>query len=237
MKAIYGTFEYFATQSGSGALASIETLRDVRSVKMDLTSNVFTNLCRVCGITDDIDCTNTELSVLFVKVNAPLIGHSIDEVWNRANALNRQEWLQCVVHIAIIKYVLPGHVKAVADAIKQLMSLIREHAPPEALQDSNSFRKRHCYTELMDKVLRRHMPSLKNIYKCYAAGQHELGATLEDDNWMSAAEWVRFCSDTGLIGTFTSCRNAMQVSPLPISSPLNARFHTASLTVDPDRRK
>ena len=226
-KAIYDMFEYFATQSGSGTLASIETLHDVRSVKMDLTDHAFTNLCRACGITDDIDCTATELSALFVKINALGIGQSIDEVWNRANALNRREWLQCIVHIAIIKYVLPGHVKGVADAIETLMCRIQEHAPPEVLQDSNNFRKRYCYTELVDKVLRKYMPSLRNIYKCYAAGQPELSAALEDDNWMSAAQWLRLCSDTGLVGTFTSCRNAMQVCHLLGSSPLMAHFHIA----------
>ena len=133
------------------------------------------------------------------------------EAWNHAKAVNYQEFLQSLVLIAIYKFVIPGAILDIADAIEELLRMIASRSPPEALQNSNEFRRRFCYTEQMDNVLSKHMRSLRNIYDVYAGVVHDIHDGLEDNRWMSAAEWIRFCTDLGLVERFLPFRCAMQI--------------------------
>ena len=91
--------------------------------------------------------------------------------FNQANAINRQEWLRVLVRIAVARFVLSRRESDVSNALHKLLAdELRRHAPPAALADRNTFRQRHCYIEPVDKVLRRHEPSLKALYGRWAAG-------------------------------------------------------------------
>eukprot|EP00966_Prymnesium_polylepis_P093322 2160058-Prymnesium_polylepis.1 len=83
--------------------------------------------------------------------------------------LDRQEFLQVLVHIACMRFlkgskgVDDSDITDVSDAVEYfLIDRLRRLMPPMALHDTNGFRDRHCYVAHTDAVLRKHLLSLKN---------------------------------------------------------------------------
>lgn len=111
----------------------------------------------------------------------------------------RHEFLQALVRIASALYVETGVEGEVAVAVSKLCSRLQKALPPEALQDSNAFRKQRCYNELCDMALRRHQPSLRAIFDVYARSNRNTSDELQDSRQMSVGEWLTLLEHVGLL--------------------------------------
>ena len=109
------------------------------------------------------------------------------------------------MRIAMLKYVkrdARGNANGdCSDAVERLcQNVLMKHLSADALQNSNAFRKRHCYLEKVDNCLRRHLQSLRSLYARYSASNSAVaGFTLADDELMSVGEWMDFVKHMGLV--------------------------------------
>ena len=126
--------------------------------------------------------------------------------YNREKMLNRHEWVQALVRIAIRKFCrvdTDGMLKGnVAEAVESLCyEHLRCYLPPTALVEPNAFRKKYCYIESTDTVLKQHLVTLRLLYSSYAAvgnyGAND-ASKLEDSGLMSLGEWLTFVQHAGL---------------------------------------
>ena len=109
-----------------------------------------------------------------------------EEVSNSAKYLNRQEFLQTLVRMAVVVYVSRGTIGDVSDAVTRLMAgNFGFYLPPQATQSSNAFRKRFCYIEKTSLILEANAPSLKALYDLYADVSHNVGDSMRDNDAMS----------------------------------------------------
>ena len=155
-------------------------------------------------------CTKSHLDQLFVAsdTNAdeivPLAKGAVKQAGSQT--LNRQEFLQVIVRVAVTKHVLTSRATDdVSDAVSMLVRRdLAPRVPRECEQDSNAFRRRQCYTEAVDAALRAHEPSLRVLYRQYAAGQGLVKATEADRQAASREllgldEWRKFVTDLRLM--------------------------------------
>jgi hypothetical protein len=74
---------------------------------------------------------------------------------NDDNALMRFEWIEGMVRLAIAKFIQDKHITDdVSDAVNLLCMYHLSAMPPEAITDTNIFRRQRLYTEEMDSCLR-----------------------------------------------------------------------------------
>jgi len=147
-------------------------------------------------------CPHGEFETIFSIVNATDRCTSVEEKFNSKTALNRQEFLQCIVRCAVAVYVKRGQIGDVSDAVRQLMvANLVGHLPPRAFQNSNAFRRRFCYNQRTSAVLEDHETSLRSLYTVYAEVSNRPEDTLKDASLMSVGEWLSFLSHLGLLET------------------------------------
>jgi hypothetical protein len=140
--------------------------------------------------------------VIFSQINSVEWATKDLDKNNKLRAFNRQEFVQALVRIAIAKYVICGRIPDISDACEQLMRVdLGGRLPPEALQNSNTFRLRCCYTEKVDQALLRHMTSLRKLYKHYSQVNQNLSDVLNSMQLMSVGEWMCVCDHLGLFAT------------------------------------
>jgi len=114
-------------------------------------------------------------------------------------ALNRQEFFQCLIRLAIMRYVQPGTIQDVSEAVHELfLGDIEPNLEPAAQQDSNDFRRQSCYIEQTDAVLQRHERSLKAVFKEYAIGDGDV-AKGDANLRLGYNEWQQFVKDLKLV--------------------------------------
>ena len=108
---------------------------------------------------------HSEFEVIWAIVNAvDKTTASIDK-FNKGKYLNRQEFLQCIVRMAIAVYCQRGLIGDVSDAVNQLLvGNLMGNLPAAATQNSNAFRKRFCYLEKTSVILEAHESSLRALY-------------------------------------------------------------------------
>ena len=76
----------------------------------------------------------------------------------------RCEWLQCLVRIAILKYVLSKQISEVSRAVEHMFtSKVEALLGSSSSFDANDFRLANCYSEATDAVLVEYFESLKVI--------------------------------------------------------------------------
>jgi len=153
-----------------GSILSIYYYYASASSDLDVYSigpNEFNMLCVECdlAVPGSTDCAKQHLEQIFISVDA---GQKTKEDFNKKHALSRQEFLQCVVRIAIHRYVKPrkrGEAPIhtdVADAIHELLKVhIEPRLDPAALQNSNDFRLQFVYTRETEEVLSDHYETLQ----------------------------------------------------------------------------
>ena len=124
---LYGAFEYY------GALYSEEGTHDMDIFNM--TMNAFYAFASQCKI-PSADCPMRDIETIWVLVNANEMDATVraEDKHNSKTTLNRQEFLQCIVRIAINKYCRSGKVADVSQAVEKLCSSISGRLPMEALQ-------------------------------------------------------------------------------------------------------
>lgn len=91
------------------------------------------------------------------------------------HSLGRHGWMQAIVRIAILRYVLPAPASPLSrctDCSEAIRRLLYEdclpHLDAACRQDSNAFRSKHCYSDEMTKRLEADEESLRAIYTCFA---------------------------------------------------------------------
>lgn len=86
----------------------------------------------------------------------------VEDTFSHGQTLKRHEFLQVLVHVALVRYMRVERVADFSDAVDEMLrSGIVANVPAEALQNSNIFRQKHCYTEAIEHVLRRHTDWLR----------------------------------------------------------------------------
>lgn len=85
----------------------------------------------------------TPLVVSWMQVDASGAGGKTEEKYNKKKGLNRQEFLQCLVKIACMRYVQSGEIIDVSDAAHRLFRVdIEPRLDSRVFIEGNEFRKR-----------------------------------------------------------------------------------------------
>lgn len=194
-KLIYSTFDHYAI-IGSG---SNFTQVSVGAFKQ------FASDCKL-AIKGSKHCSPAQFDQLFILVNTPEGGKKSAA---GTKTLDRQEWLQCLVRCAVIRYVLPGTIPDVSSALDVLFTKdVRPNVHAAALQDSNAFRLGTCYIEQTDAVLLMHNASLRAIFDVYAGSDGTDTATRHLAMLMGFDEWSSLIRDMNWLDDDFTTREA-----------------------------
>ena len=151
--------------------------------------NSYSDFVDDCNIPDSKSktCKRKDLDTIFIVANVEEDKASKVNKQNDDRALMRFEFLEVVVRIAIQKYLRSGDTDDVSDAVRMLCEQnIRPSLGPEAVHDSNVFRKNRLYTEGVDKVFKQHNKRIQMIFKVFA--QPKVGFTKYQ--LMNMEEWM-----------------------------------------------
>ena len=106
----------------------------------------------------------------------------------------RHEWLQGIVRLAAMRYLLPGsrsvdRTANMADAIRKLIHEDMLLRMDSALsQSSNEFRREHCLHAQMERLLQTHEGSFRSLYSAFATEE----GGLDGKAHMTIHEWLDF---------------------------------------------
>ena len=173
---VYSSFDYYAT------IGSPEDVLHVEKAG-------YRRLIEDCGliIPGSKHCSTSAFDQLFVKLNAQS---------DVARALNRQEWLQMLVRIAVLRYVTPGVVQGVPAALSELLSMdLMPKTDRRTWQDTFTFRDRYLYIQDVDTVLRHFETSLRSLFVVYAKGDGMLGDEMRSLKLIDYYEWRQLMRD------------------------------------------
>ncbi|KOO26628.1 camp-dependent protein kinase regulatory subunit [Chrysochromulina tobinii] len=148
------------------------------------------------------------IELIFLTVDAPEKSTVHLDKHNRPSRLNRHEFMEVIIRIAIEKYVRSGRIADVSDALEELFRSLELHLPPECMHNTNAFRARYLYIKSTSLVLRRHAPSLRALYVKYAEGNEGASANVLDTrSLLSLAEWLALLEHLGLFANeqLTQC--------------------------------
>ena len=156
---VYRMFDFYAAASyGSGDIFNI----DLPSYQL------LVEQCHLAIAGPGSPCNKGRLDQIFILVNADPDG--TNDEYNHKRALNRYEFLQVLVRVAVARFINTGKTADVSEALQRLFNAdLDPHIDPVALQDSNVFRRAYCYTEGVDGALRAHEKSLRALFEAYAA--------------------------------------------------------------------
>eukprot|EP00946_MAST-07B_sp_MAST-7B-sp1_P005304 g5304.t1 len=151
--------------------------------------NAFSDFVDDCKIVDKATCSRKDIDTIFIVANLEEDKQSKTNKANDDRALMRFEFLDCVVRIAIAKYLKSGVTNDVSDALKMLCEQnIQANLGPEALHDSNDFRRERMYFEDVDKVYFKHIKKLRMIFDVFASPK----VGFSQQSLMTLEEWCKF---------------------------------------------
>lgn len=146
----------------------------------------YKRLIEECGlVVAGTKCNTSAFDQLFKRVNARS---------ENARALDRQEWLQALVRMACMRYVLPGGVESgktdsVATALKQLLEAdLSPNVDPRALHAMETFRHM-MYNQDVDEMFRQSEGGLRAVFDVYALGDGQIGDELHSTKLLDYSEW------------------------------------------------
>ena len=114
--------------------------------------------------------------------------------------LERHEWLQALVRIAIMRYVLKGtrsmpRIVGVSEAVQVLLTKdMVPNLPPELTQTSNDYRRAYCYTDEVEHVLRAEKPSLLAMFSAFTSEERKDPGKWPWGQRMCMDDWLDFVS-------------------------------------------
>ena len=132
-------------------------------------------------------------------------------------ALSRHEFVCLLVRAAIARYVLSGDVRDVSEAVRRLLrDVIAPKLAPMAAEDADAFRRKCCYVEPTDAVLRKHEEALRAMFERYAGEEGAPGEGAPGEVapgevaplLMRFVEWKEFCIDLHLVDDHLTLRDA-----------------------------
>uniref|UniRef100_A0A7S4C291 Uncharacterized protein n=1 Tax=Chrysotila carterae TaxID=13221 RepID=A0A7S4C291_CHRCT len=200
---LYRAFDYYASCSAGHDIFRVH-------------SNSFAKFAQDCAIPEpkSAHISTTIVSHIFIGINSGAAGIASSK-YDDKHTLSRNEWLQCIVKLAIAKYVDTKRVADVSEALYTLCnSDIDPNVPMEAHHDADEFRRIFCYTPQMDATLRAHDASLRRIFNRYAKEHEEFGtlkSNLGSSALMQCEEWLKLCNDCQLIDAEFTLREATLV--------------------------
>jgi len=135
-----------------------------------------------------------------------------DNKFNSVKTLNRQEFFQCIVKIAAMRYVISGSVRDMSVALEKLAAHVTPKLPRYARHNADDFRAKNCYIEETDAVLRKYEHTISVLYAIYSASDHDLGSKANagtvNKSLMGYDEYLGMITDLELIEPSFSMREA-----------------------------
>ena len=182
-------------------------------------------------------CKSVDLDRIFIAVDAAstkLAGTTrSQEHQERYKSLSIAEFICGMVRIAVARYIASGNEKDVSVAVEKLCtSLLAPHVQLNTFlrEPNDSFRKRWCYTQEVDGVLRKHERSLRTIFNTIAVVDVMLPAAVRDEvgPLLSYQDWGTFVCCLGLVAEDLSDRESnfcFVASRMSIANPYSVRGH------------
>jgi hypothetical protein len=114
-------------------------------------------------------------------------------------SLDRREYLQSLVRLAVMKFVKPGIVPDVSEALRRLVTEnLIGHASSESLSDANAFREDSCYYEEIDNIIQGEGTRLHALYNRYAKLMGENLSGYSSNATMELPEWLKLLENRGM---------------------------------------
>jgi len=132
--------------------------------------NSYTQFIEDCRLSDQKSefTRKSDLDRLFIctdTASKAVDAESETDGMNRSKALSVDEFLHALVQMAVMKYVMPGELDDVAEAVRTLFRVdIEPRCDANAFLDANVFRRDCCYHEATDDVLRRYEATLRGLW-------------------------------------------------------------------------
>jgi len=188
---IITTFNYYAALSIKG-ISGVQ--------RSEYTS--FTEDCKIPDA-ESASCKRADLDTLFILTNFVQNKKNAANEGNFDTALNRPEWMEIIVRIAIAKYgngVLDSDMRR-STVGSCLRTLIEENLlpnlPPDAMTSSDTFRRERMYFEGVDSCLSSHRVMVNAIFAAFRvrlpSGQRPRELQL--------TQWHVLCDQIGLIAS------------------------------------
>jgi len=166
-----------------------------------------------------------------------------DKKHNSTLTLNRQEFIQCVVKLATMRFMKTGQATDETDVSRAVEALCRHlvaRLPEENMRTGDDFRRAHCYIEETDTVLRKHESSLALIFGLYSEVDtdvaKDLGGNFSAKKLMGYDEFICMVTDLSLIEPSFTHREAKFAFVLSrmravdeLSSPTRFKLHNLGL--------
>lgn len=181
-------FDFYAAQGSSSDITQ-------------MTANGFSMFTAELNLSDKNSkfCRGEDLDRLFIAVDVG--SNKASEKFNRKKALNRQEFMRCVVNIACMKYVMPGDMVDVSDSLHCLCSEMDAKLDKRVFAEGNEFRTRFAYIEETDNVLRKYEKSLRLIYERTTKLRGQEASKGIANKLVSYLTWKDLMRTLGLIDT------------------------------------
>ena len=123
------------------------------------------------------------------------------------SALNREQWLQCLVRFACLTYAKEdGATVQPAEALRRLFdNNLHPKVDRRALADISAFRDQFIYVQDVDELFRGVESSLRNLFTVYARGSGVMAAGSSTE-LLSYEEWHDMLIDLQLFGPDLTAR-------------------------------
>jgi len=126
----------------------------------------------------------------------------------KKKALGRVEFLLALVHVAVLRYVLPKRVPDVSEALLRLLT--KDIAPllnPAVFCSPSAWREQFLYVEPIDKVLRRYENTLRHLFNSLC----RVGGSGDKARHLGLEEWKGFCRALELLAADVTERCAWRL--------------------------
>ena len=111
-------------------------------------------------------CQKKDFDQLFIAVDASNLTNKVSEPFGKKKLLNRREFLQVLVQIAVMRYIHSGEQDDVSTAVQALfVEVLSPRADPSVFTTPNATRQLLAYNEEVDGAIRRHEDALRLIYE------------------------------------------------------------------------
>jgi len=158
------------------------------------------------------------------------VAHAIKE---RRHALSRMEFVLAVVQLAIHRFVLPGELSNVSEAVDRLLgTVITSRANALFAAEPNAFRRGHAYSETITAALRRNEATLARCFGSIAQLGNQLcgklTAKVSGQTVIWFAGWVPALKALEIIGDDLSERSAVlcfAYSRMAVADYMSAKGH------------
>jgi len=135
-----------------------------------LSLNNYTQFVEDCRLSDQKSEFFRKSDIDRLFISADTASKQIDaetetDGMNRSKALSVDEFMNCIISLATMRYVMPGELPNIAEALRRLFIVdIKGRCDPSIFLDANAFRRDCCYNEETDAVFRTHEGTLRSLY-------------------------------------------------------------------------